>query len=195
MTITDAPLFNRAFNTRPTNAVSTNKFVSPCSLCVEVVEIGEGYVYRIEDAWSVQHIDCESVASKRIENDHSKIEGYYAIAEFNDTVKRAYQIKVQSDQSDFMPGTPIIYRVEGLPSASASVGHLVENGSGYAVKIWKRFIEFADREDMENITKDFSKAGWKYADATGRCYICNKKLTVEASIHKGLGPDCAKKAR
>ena len=59
----------------------------------------------------------------------------------------------------------------------------------------KRFIEFADREDMENITKDFSKAGWKYADATGRCYICNKKLTVEASIHKGLGPDCAKKAR
>ena len=135
MTITDAPLFNRAFNTRPTNAVSTNKFVSPCSLCVEVVEIGEGYVYRIEDAWSVQHIDCDIVASKRIENDHSKIEGYYAIAEFNDTVKRAYQIKVQSDQSDFMPGTPIIYRVEGLPSVSASVGHLVKNGSGYAVKI------------------------------------------------------------
>lgn len=32
-----------------------------------------------------------------------------------------------------------------------------------------------------------------YAMASGRCANCNRKLTVPASLHRGLGPECASK--
>jgi hypothetical protein len=34
-------------------------------------------------------------------------------------------------------------------------------------------------------------AGEAYAMASGRCYRCSRTLTVPASLHRGLGPDCA----
>jgi len=34
-------------------------------------------------------------------------------------------------------------------------------------------------------------AGEMYALASSRCWRCNRKLTVPASVHRGLGPDCA----
>lgn len=40
---------------------------------------------------------------------------------------------------------------------------------------------------------DAIKYGEAYAIESGRCYHCNRKLTVPVSIFSGLGPTCAKK--
>lgn len=38
-----------------------------------------------------------------------------------------------------------------------------------------------------------SEARMQYALASGRCAICGRTLTVPASIHRGIGPECAGK--
>lgn len=37
-----------------------------------------------------------------------------------------------------------------------------------------------------------AEMGFRYALASGNCYRCGRKLTVPASIHRGLGPKCAR---
>lgn len=41
------------------------------------------------------------------------------------------------------------------------------------------------------VAGDPAKAGEAYALESGRCFRCNRTLTVPASIHRGMGPDCA----
>lgn len=68
---------------------------------------------------------------------------------------------------------------------------------GREVRIWKQFhgdssLAAALRylvSDAE-VAKD---AGMMYALESGNCYRCGRKLTVPASIHRGLGPICADK--
>lgn len=67
---------------------------------------------------------------------------------------------------------------------------------GQRSKIWNRYrddsaISNALRillEDAET-AKEFGHA---YALQSGRCYICNRTLTVPASISRGIGPECQK---
>ena len=40
---------------------------------------------------------------------------------------------------------------------------------------------------------DPAALGYAYANATGKCFHCNKNLKVDKSLYGGLGPDCAKK--
>lgn len=46
---------------------------------------------------------------------------------------------------------------------------------------------------LESNAETRAEYGYAYAVESGRCYRCNRKLTVPASISMGLGPDCAKK--
>lgn len=41
------------------------------------------------------------------------------------------------------------------------------------------------------LTGDYESYGLAYALESSRCWRCNRTLTVPASIHRGLGPDCA----
>ena len=77
------------------------------------------------------------------------------------------------------------------------VGFLTESNE---VKFWRKFsnnkpIEWLQRFEraVQIIAGDTGKAGLEYALRSSRCYRCNRKLTVPASIHAGLGPDCATK--
>lgn len=38
-----------------------------------------------------------------------------------------------------------------------------------------------------------AERGYAYALASSRCYRCGRELTVPASIHRGMGPECAAK--
>lgn len=40
-------------------------------------------------------------------------------------------------------------------------------------------------------SQDPQTFGFEYALQSGRCFRCGRKLTVAASLHRGLGPDCA----
>lgn len=68
------------------------------------------------------------------------------------------------------------------------------------VMLWKRFRAEFDQtrlnrlqEAVNRIAKNPKEAGMAYAIHEGRCCRCGRELTVPASIHAGMGPDCAEK--
>lgn len=69
------------------------------------------------------------------------------------------------------------------------------------IKFWRKFSDFQSTERLERINRAFEivsedrfKAGEAYALRSGKCFCCSKKLTVPASLFRGLGPVCAKRA-
>jgi hypothetical protein len=63
---------------------------------------------------------------------------------------------------------------------------------GQTIRLWRRFAESGDLlEAAKVLVKDPETAGLLYAEESGRCYRCNRLLTVPASLHRGLGPVCA----
>ena len=77
------------------------------------------------------------------------------------------------------------------------VGFLTESNT---VNFWKKIgltksLKWLQRFEraVQIIAGNPSEAGLAYALKSSRCYRCNRKLTVPASIHQGLGPDCATK--
>jgi hypothetical protein len=68
------------------------------------------------------------------------------------------------------------------------------------VMLWKRFRNEFDPKRLEalqnainRIARNPMEAGMAYAMKEGRCCRCGRELTVPASIHAGMGPDCAEK--
>lgn len=76
-------------------------------------------------------------------------------------------------------------------------GFLQESGK---VNFWNRFKSQNAPEKLvrvqaavDRIVKDPDAAGLAYAMKENCCFRCGRELTVPASIHKGMGPECAKK--
>src|SRR6516225_9516418 len=85
----------------------------------------------------------------------------------------------------------------------------IKNGSDFegaafvkegAVYFWKRFKAANTPERLERIKRAFDRvardpqaAGLAFAMREGACYRCGRTLTVPASVHRGLGPECARK--
>lgn len=77
-----------------------------------------------------------------------------------------------------------------------SFGNLESDGS---MRIWVK-TSFDRKDEFVAALKFLAsgglerlqEAGMAYALESGCCYRCNRTLTVPASIHRGLGPDCAK---
>lgn len=67
--------------------------------------------------------------------------------------------------------------------------------SGQEQRIWKKFkgltYLWAGLRDL--LGGDWRQMGEDYAVASGKCFRCGRDLKVPASIHRGLGPDCAGK--
>jgi hypothetical protein len=68
------------------------------------------------------------------------------------------------------------------------------------VMFWRRFSSSNPSERMvaiqaavNRIARNPREAGMAYAMNEGRCCRCGRELTVPASIHAGMGPDCAEK--
>lgn len=68
------------------------------------------------------------------------------------------------------------------------------------VMFWRKFSSTNSQERMNaiqnavnRIAKNPKDAGMAYAMQEGRCCRCGRELTVPASIHAGMGPDCAQK--
>lgn len=67
-----------------------------------------------------------------------------------------------------------------------------------SVKFWRSFAAMQTPERLARILKavrtiagDPKAAGLAYAMQSSRCCRCNRTLTVPASIHNGMGPECA----
>lgn len=65
------------------------------------------------------------------------------------------------------------------------------------VTVWKRFRDNYDNgrlgRAVAGLLADPLKAGETYAMQSGDCWRCGRKLTVPASLKRGMGPDCAAK--
>lgn len=69
------------------------------------------------------------------------------------------------------------------------------------VRFWRKFREQNPPERLARILRavhtilaEPRAAQLAYAMKEGRCARCGKELTVPASIHNGLGPECAKRS-
>ncbi len=78
-------------------------------------------------------------------------------------------------------------------------GTLNPDGS---VRFWFRFRQDNSAERLDRISKAVRRiveapavAGLAYAMKENCCYRCGHELTVPASIHAGMGPECARKGR
>ena len=105
----------------------------------------------------------------------------------------------QDGQKNFFFGKQIVSFLSGPDNENNFTGfaHLDENGG---LHVWKKFREgnaVKKYEQALNILasqdiKGQGKAGLEYAMRSGRCYRCSRTLTVPASLHRGMGPQCFK---
>jgi hypothetical protein len=66
------------------------------------------------------------------------------------------------------------------------------------IYFWKRFwTMYPQASEIKQaaltLLNDPDAAGELFAVEEGRCYRCGRELTVPASIHRGMGPECARK--
>lgn len=106
-------------------------------------------------------------------------------------------LRIRTPKSGDLAGKRILSYKEG--HSYHGFGFLCVNGT---VAFWKRFRQENQltperlpriQHAVDRILEDPQAAGLAYAMKENRCCRCGKELTVPASIHKGLGPDCAGK--
>lgn len=116
--------------------------------------------------------------------------------EFTDGHYRTFLIRTQKADAKFAPGERVVKYLAGPDNESdkSYVGFAFLKGD--RLVIWKRFQGETQLTRDASVLLDPAKAaeyGLRYALSSGRCYSCGHELTVPASIHRGLGPDCAKR--
>lgn len=110
-------------------------------------------------------------------------------------------VKIQDDDfawmTNFKPvaGTRIVAAMTGADNERSftSIGTLTPNGE---LRIWKKHEGRADfvaavKYLLAKGVGNEVEYGKNYAVRSGKCFICNRKLTTPASVHYGYGPDCA----
>lgn len=103
--------------------------------------------------------------------------------------------------ADVKPGTMVLAYLSGPNNERdfTSFGFLGPDGS---VRVWSRKMNPESGQPFRATAwyavaakalaaNNPAALGFAYAQLSGRCYNCGKKLTVPASLHQGLGPDCA----
>lgn len=104
-------------------------------------------------------------------------------------------LRVITPQDGAMAGKTIIQFLSGSDNEHAYTGCAFMRDDRRGYTLWKRY----QHSDLDRFIgalfnhKTCAAAGLAYALESGRCFRCNHVLTVPASIHAGLGPDCAKK--
>jgi hypothetical protein len=107
---------------------------------------------------------------------------------------RTLQVK---EGKNAFAGKTIVSMKEG--NRFTGFGFLVDPNT---IKFWRRFSAVNPPERLKRIqhaidliATDPSAAQQAYAMKEGKCARCGRDLTVPASLHRGLGPECANKGR
>ena len=108
---------------------------------------------------------------------------------------RTVQVKTVTKEDSGLKGKTVFSIKEG--TKFNGIGFLQEDNK---VRFWKRFLATSTNERpvriqkaVDRIVADPEAAGLAYAMKENRCCRCGKALTVPASVHKGMGPECARK--
>lgn len=108
-------------------------------------------------------------------------------------------IRFHTPQQGNFAGQRLVKYLTGADNDSdyTAIGKVVDGG----VSLWQRFRVQPERLVIRAVSfllksgkEEWASAGETYALESSNCYRCGRTLTVPASIHRGLGPDCAGKA-
>jgi hypothetical protein len=119
-------------------------------------------------------------------------DGTYTV-EFADGSYRTLRVRIQPEDSDFMPGQQVVGYLRGSNNDHdyTNFAHL-KRGEVY---VWKKHRDSTEIiEALRVLVGDPKAAAIAYARQSGRCALCGRTLTVPASIEAGIGPVCAKGA-
>lgn len=156
----------------------------------EIIEQGRE-AYKALRAKPVQPV--ETPAPVAAEAPKGVADATYTVA-VSDT--QWYTVKLSTKTEGSLAGKRIASFLAGPDNESDFVGFAFVNDDN-TVSTWKRFRspEFMPWQDALNVVlgnpakaDSFREA---YARVSGKCARCGRKLTVPASLNRGLGPDCA----
>lgn len=115
-------------------------------------------------------------------------------AVFADQTYRTVRVKAHWDKAEGAKGTQVLQYLNGPDNRRDYVSAGFVRGAD--LQVWRK-IGDATAEALQQawaaIIGDVRTAGEAYALASGNCFRCNRLLTVPASLHRGLGPECVKK--
>lgn len=123
------------------------------------------------------------------------LDGRYT-AVFRNGRYRTIRIRTQPLDWDFAPGKQIVSFLSGPDNGSDYTRCAVMEPDArltFFGKFRGTQTEREIREAVDIILGDDTAAMEEYAMRTKKCARCNRDLTVPASLHRGLGPECAEK--
>ena len=120
--------------------------------------------------------------------------GFYTITDGNGHTT----LKVEKNAA-WCDGKTVVSYLFGADNVTKYRGFAFITSDG--VKVWKKFasndrliaaVEFLVHGDVAAARENFLNVAEAYALKSGNCFACGRQLTVPTSLHRGLGPVCAK---
>jgi len=193
------PNFKRNNPAAPANR-RPNRYAGKCTMCGGWVEAGAGWLTGNPGNWGAKHTDCGTPAAQSTPapavstdaNPFSVPEGRYTV-QFSDGSYRTLRVRLQDEDSQFMPGKILISYLAGSDNDRdyTSFANVDDRGS---VKVWRKHRQNTSLvEALKVLIGSPTSAREAYAEQSGCCSRCGRTLTVPTSLHAGLGPECAKK--
>ncbi len=190
-------------NPRKRNMVA--RFSSTCPECGNSIQAGVTWIYWVKGSPAV-HMECPATVrrassqtqahgrmSKSGRVSQKVANGTYTV-EFADGTYRTIRLS-DCTFGEFAEGTQVAEFLRGSDNETDFTGFAFVQGSAF--KVWSRFAtaeELIKALDCLLQAGDAGQFGEAYARKSGRCWRCGRTLTVPSSLHRGMGPDCAKKA-
>jgi hypothetical protein len=187
-----------------------NTYKGTCRLCGAEVPAREGFLDgRSRDGWQIIHAECppaqqslpveepaDAPVSPRATSPWRDIIGGTYTVVFEDDSYRTIKVEERpEDPTPFWEGkTHVLSYLSGRDNESdyTGFGHVATDGT---VRIWRRHRDNTSlAEAVKVLAGDPEAAAKAYALKSSKCFHCGHKLTVEESIRRGMGPDCAAKA-
>lgn len=120
-------------------------------------------------------------------------EGFFTIVHADESYTTV-RIRRQKADAEFAPGQLVLSYLSGSDNEHDYTQFALEAHDGPII-IFKKFRQNERLADVVRVlTKDPKASALAYAMRSGRCSRCGRTLTVPASLHSGMGPDCASKA-
>lgn len=196
--VADAQTFPKPGEAAPVRA---NKFGAKCVDCGVYVPEGAGNIQKNEATkkWEVRHNQpCPEAGSTVAPTPDTLPERTFSVPDGRYTVVwdnnyKTIRVQTQDVFATFMPGRVVLSFLSGPNNDRdyTSFAHVDERGN---VRIWSKHQANATlREAVKFLVGNPKAASQAYAIESNACSRCNRTLTVPASLHAGLGPECAKK--
>lgn len=101
---------------------------------------------------------------------------------------RTLRLKPTDDWATSVPKGSVFVQELAYSNKFEGFCFILPDGS---IRRFRKATDSAMAALMALLTGDYEAMGLAYAMASGRCWKCGRELTVPASIHRGMGPDCA----